>query len=146
MRQCGSKSRCRSRFGLLRGFHRRSFVGDQRRRDDAGSEDCGEGVPGDKRAVLGIGTMGRVGQEMIELHLADDVARPVTRLAKIEQLFEADEPAVGVGPAARRPFGVKPPGLGETGIQRPSLVSNSRPASSAPSSRVIVLMSSCAPA
>src|ERR1700741_5039233 len=69
------------------------FVLDDRRRNDARGEDIGEGLAGDERASRDLGAMRGEGEQMGELDLADDVARPGAGLAQGGGVFEPDDTA-----------------------------------------------------
>src|SRR3954463_7652246 len=91
----------------------RHLVLDDRRRDDARGEDRREGRAVVVRPLLELGAVRGEREQMIELHLSDDIAWSVAGLAQVEQLFEADEPTGRIRPAARRPAGVELAGLVE---------------------------------
>jgi hypothetical protein len=77
------------------------FAVDDRGRDDAGGPDGGEGLLEAERFAGRFGLVAGARDHFIELRLADDVARTVAGLAQIQELFEADQLALRVGPAAR---------------------------------------------
>src|SRR5205809_6670929 len=75
---------------------------DNRWWDDARGKDSGEGITEHERATFDLGTVGSSRQQMVELHLADDVARAVAGLAEVEQLLKSNQAAGCVRPSARR--------------------------------------------
>src|ERR1044072_4789448 len=76
---------------------------DDGRGDDAGGPDGGEGLPRKRfrltRLLLRFVTGAR--DHFIQLLFADDVAGAVAGLAQIQELFESDQLALRVRPAAR---------------------------------------------
>src|SRR5258707_9771415 len=92
------------------------FVLDQRRLDDAGGQNPPHRLAQDEWPVLGIGGVRLDREQLVQLHLADDVARPIARLAQVKQLLEADQAAVRVGPAARGPARMELTGLGKPNL------------------------------
>ena len=81
----------------------RHLVLDDRWRDDARGEDrVRRSSRLYERPPLNLGPVRGEREQMVELQLADDVARAIAGLAKVEQLLEADQPAV----ASDQPRGV----------------------------------------
>src|SRR6478672_5816068 len=94
------------------------LVLDQRRLHDPRAEDVAHGIPENEWPAFCLRRARLDREQLVHLHLADDVARPVARLAQVEQLFEPDETAVRVGPAARSPAGMELARLGEVQLVR----------------------------